>query len=97
MLTIIKNNFTHAPAYITCAAGWVQLQLTAVDEAQHLKWVATRLKREQLLALHNNDILAHYLGSKHQYNITFAELVLGIDIVLEYLYHIYTENTGNNN
>jgi hypothetical protein len=87
MLHILENNFANAPVHVSCASTWVYKKLLYIDDAYQQSWIRNRLKRELLLRLESKSILDFYLTYKRFYKVTFAELVLGIDIVLEYLSH----------
>ncbi len=97
MLTLLENNFTSAPLHISCASTWVYKKLLYVEDAYQQNWIKNRLKREFLLRLESNSILDFYLTYKNFYPITFAELVVGIDIVLEYIAHHFIEKPINMN
>jgi hypothetical protein len=93
MLSILENNFKYAPAHIACAAAWVHSKLEYMPQHQHVAWVQKRLKREHLLELDSAAILSYYLKYRDLYKVTFAQLVLGIDVVLEYINHYFQTNS----
>jgi hypothetical protein len=95
MLTILENNFTSAPLHISCASTWVYKKLLHIENSYQQNWIKNRLKRELLLRMESKSILEFYLTYKKFYSITFAELVVGIDIVLEYLAHHFVEKPIN--
>jgi hypothetical protein len=90
MLYILENNFSNVPLHISCAAKWVESRLKTIPEDQQLKWVKKRLSRVALLELEQESIKEFHLTNEEACLATFAELVLGADIVLEYIYQQYT-------